>query len=616
MSYYIIKNRVLDITISAYLLDKKRIYVVIFSPSHKYDSFSLRWQYRYINDEEYSFLDAHLQSSTKLFNIWDIIINVSKIDIFFLIRGVIDDKHFWFSEVGIHSSIEDALPFSFIIPMISEGAVHRFLPIMPKWLPGSTIYEIFVDRYRKHKETEGCLPWDMRPPQNDFFHQSKYGGTLQGIIHSIIFDGCYLKELGIGCLYLTPIFQSPSNHKYNATNYFEIDKSFGDEKDLKNLAEEAHKNGIRIILDGVFNHCSDTLRIKDENGEDVDIFADLKTHGKKARYANWVEWEDNFHWRGFAHLSHMPILNTEYEECANYLIMVADYWTSKFKIDGWRLDVANEIGMKFIEKLRNKISVNSPNIWLLGEILHDGHNWVGNELLSGITNHHWRECVIKFICREWTSCQFDNCLQLLWHRYPSPMYPGIVNYLNNHDTQRILTCLQTKYDYNTSVECNIIAAILLFTSIGSPMIFYGEEIGMEGDGDPDCRKCMEWDISLWEFSKTAKRLEIKSTYTKLISLRKHNPWLSYGAWETIISGENSIYAYKRINCLSSCLSNQKDKELIVLINAGNDECILDIFNMVDYDFYQEILVGQIVSKNVFSSLIVSAHTGKVFLSCQ
>lgn len=617
MSYYIIKDaRSSDITVSAYLLDKWNIRVIVFSPSSRYVSLSIRWQYRYIINDEYSLSDAYLQSSTMAYDIWDIVIKVNKRDINFVIKGIHGDKENWFSEVGIHNYLEDALPFSFIIPMISEGAIYRFLPYIPQWLLGSTIYEIFVDRFRKHKETEGCLPWNMRPPQNDFFHLSKYGGTLQGIIHSIIFDGCYLKKLGISCIYMTPIFQSPSNHKYNTSNYYEIDKSFGDEDDLENLTEEAHKNGIRIILDGVFNHCSNTLKVKDSDGEPYDMFADLKKNGKKSKYGKWVEWEDDFHWRGFAHLSHMPILNTEDEECADYLINVAEYWTNKLKIDGWRLDVANEIGTKFIRKLKKKISINSPDIWMLGEILHNGQKWVGYDKLSGITNHHWRECVIKYILGEWTSDQFDEHLQLLWHRYPSTFYPGIVNYLNNHDTQRILTCLSNKYDYNTSIEYNTIAAVLLFTSIGIPMIFYGEEIGMEGEGDPDCRKCMEWDVSQWDSSKIEKRFGLKEVYSKLISLRKHNPWLSYGAWKTIISGRNSLYVYKRIDGVSFALSDQKEKEIIVIINAGYEECIIDIFGDLNYISYKELFSGSDATKGDFSCLKITAHTSKVFISCQ
>lgn len=617
MSYYIIKDAITaDIAVSAYLQDDRRIHIAVLSPSNKYNSISIRWQYRYITNDAYSLSDGCLRTSTDTYDFWDAIIEVYKVDVNFVVRGIVGDKAEWFSEVGMHDTVTDALPFSFIIPMISDGALHRFIPVMPQWLLGGTIYEIFVDRFRKHKETEGCLSWNMRPPQNDFFHLLKFGGTLQGIIHSIIFDGCYLKELGIGCIYLTPIFQSPSNHKYNATDYYAIDKAFGDEEDLKNLTEEAHKNGISLILDGVFNHCSDTLKVKGENSTAIEVFADLRKNGRCSKYHSWVQWSDESHWRGFANLSHMPILNTEDEDCANYFVDVADYWTSKFKIDGWRLDVANEIGTEFIKKLKKKICANSPDIWLLGEILHDGRSWIGHDKLSGITNHQWRECVIKFVLGEWTSGQFDEHLQMLWHRYPSTFYPGIINYLNNHDTPRILTCLNKRYDYYTSIEYNYIAAILLFTSIGSPMMLYGEEIGMEGEGDPDCRKCMEWDVSLWEPYKVEKKLDLKKVYSKLISLRKNNPWLSSGAWETIISGTNSLYVYKRSDCEFPFHSGQKKKELIVLINACNEECVIDIFNNLDYDIYQEVMSGLEVSKNDFSCIKITAHTGMVFISCQ
>lgn len=615
MSFYIIKNdRTSDVSVSAYLLDKEKIRIVLFSPPSKYSSMCIRWQYRYITNDAHLMDEAYLLSSTKSFDIWDVVLNVRKRDIIFLIKGITETSNNWFSEVGEHDCLEEALPFSFIIPMISEGATNRYLPSIPKWLIGSTIYEIFVDRFRKHKDTEGCLPWSMRPPLNDFYHLSKFGGTLQGIIHSIIFDGCYLKQLGIGCIYMTPLFQSPSNHKYDVTNYYEIDEMFGNDNDLVNLAEVAHKNGIRIVLDGVFNHCSDKLKVKGDNGEFINIFDDLKKNGKESKYCNWVEWEDNNHWRGFANLSHIPIMNTEDDECANYLINAAVYWTNKIKNDGWRLDVANEIGTSFIKKLKERLLAVSPDIWLLGEILHNGQKWIGDAKLSGITNHHWRECVLKFITGEWTSDIFDTHLQSLWHQYPSTLYPGIINYLNNHDTPRIMSSINTHYDYCASIDINILAAILLFTSIGCPMIFYGEEIGMEGGEDPDCRKCMEWDVSQWEPDTVEKRLKLKDVYSKLISLRKNNPWLSYGGWKTIKSGSNFIYVYKRIDCMSFAMSGHKTKEMIVVINVSNEDNNIDVYDYLDFDSYYDFLNESEIQKSVLNNLTIAARTGLILLS--
>ena len=616
MSFYIIKNdRTSDVSVSTYLLDKEKIRIVLFSPPSKYSSMCIRWQYRYITNDAYLMDEAYLLSSTKSFDIWDVVLNVRKRDINFLIKGITETSSNWFSEVGEHNCLEEALPFSFIIPMISEGATSRYLPSIPKWLVGSTIYEIFVDRFRKHKDTEGCLPWSMRPPSNDFYHLSKFGGTLQGIIHSIIFDGCYLKQLGIGCIYMTPLFQSPSNHKYDVTNYYEIDKMFGNDNDLVNLVEVAHKNGIRIVLDGVFNHCSDTLKVKGDNGEFVNIFDDLKKNGKESKYSNWVEWEDNNHWRGFANLSHMPILNTEDDECANYLINAAVYWTNKIKNDGWRLDVANEIGTSFIKKLKERLLAVSPDTWLLGEILHNGHKWIGDNKLSGITNHHWRECVIKFIVGEWTSDVLDTHLQSLWHQYPSTLYQGIINYLNNHDTPRILTSIHKYYDYSASIDLNILAAILLFTSVGTPMIFYGEEIGMEGEGDPDCRKCMEWDVSQWEPNIVEKRLKLKDVYTKLITLRKNNPWLSYGGWKTIKRGSDYLYVYKRIDTMSFAISSHKTKEMIVVINVSNEDYNINIYDYLDFDSYYDILNDSNIQKNDFKNKTILARSGVILQSC-
>ena len=205
-------------------------------------------------------------------------------------------------------------------------------------------------------------------------------------------------------------------------------------------------------------------------------------------------------------------------------------------------------------------------------------------------------------------------LQSLWYQYPSTFYPGIINYLNNHDTPRIMSSINKHYDYCASVDINILAAILLFTSIGCPMIFYGEEIGMKGGGDPDCRKCMEWDVSQWEPDTVEKRLKLKDVYSKLISLRKNNPWLSYGGWKTIKSGSDFLYVYKRIDCMSFAMSGHKTKEMIVVINVSNEDSNIDIYDYLDFDSYYDFLNDSEIQKSVLKNLAIAARTGLIILS--
>lgn len=376
----------------------------------------------------------------------------------------------------------------------------------------------------------------------------------------------------------------------------------------------ASKSFLMVILDGVFNHCSETIQIK-SGGRYVSIFEDVKAKGRDSEYSDWFEWTEDNTWRGFANLSHIPIFNTENDECADYLVNVAKYWTEHAGIDGWRLDVANELGQNFIWRLNKTLTRLKPDMWLLGEILHDEQKLIDAELLGGITNHHWREMVVNYLLGRWNSKEFDCYLQTLWYRYPSTFYTGVVNYLSNHDTPRILSVLLSNYDYATSVSLNCIAAILLFTSMGTPMVYYGEEIGMEGEADPDCRKCMEWDMAKWETSKIDLRLKIRSTYKMLIALRKENPWLACGLWQTIEANDEGLYVYKRVDCLSVQLITENTKELIVIVNPRKESMKLKISadKFCHYQ-YKDITSGEIINHDRLNNLNVGPYSGMLLLS--
>jgi glycosidase len=615
MSYFVIQSSPsIDFSISAYFLSNKTLRIICFTPGKKYNSLFLRWQYRYINDNIYTVNVANLISSNNKRDVWEIVLMILKCDINFVV-GTSDRTHTqWFSEIGEHNKLEDTLLFSFVIPRVSEEKLKRYLPVHPDWLEGCTLYQIFVDRFRRHEHKDRYLCWQAPPPKEDFFHRSCYGGSIRGIIHAIAFDGHYLKDLGVGAIYLTPVFEAPSNHKYDTSDYFSVDESFGTKEDLMELVKVAHENGIKVILDGVYNHCSDTLKVWQDTDKSVQLFTDIKINGDKSEFRDWVLWKNATEWEGFAGLNHIPLLNTDNDDCSDYLIKAAKYWTTDLCIDGWRLDVANELGDKFITKLRCSLEEIRPDIWLFGEILHNASNWLGSEDLSGATNHHWREIVIRYLTGEWSSNIVDQHLQSLWYRYPSTVYGGIVNYLSNHDTARIITAVNRVENYETAIKLSGIAAILLFTSMGTPLVYYGDEIGMEGGKDPDCRRCMEWDTNCWDKLHIHNRMKLKSIYANLISLRKQKPWLSTGIWKTILCGNDSLYIYKRQSIETLSDYNEATQEIIVVLNPGGEKIDLQLSNFCDKSEYVEIVNGGKYLTEELQRTEVSPYSGLVFSS--
>lgn len=591
MSYFLIHNANSDkVLVSAYLLDEKTIKIVCAISYDYLQSVEVLWKYRYDCNADFYHKNCHSIYRGNVKSIWECVINVWKCDINFIVK-VEGKTYFWHSEIGCHKNKEEAIPFAFTIPMIREKDYKRYLPQLPHWLNGCTFYEIFVDRYRKHKETIGSYSWQTRPPTNDFYHHAIYGGTLQGIIHAIIFDGQYLKKMGIGGIYLTPVFTSPSNHKYDTEDYFSIDNSFGSKEDMINLVEVAHENNIKVVLDGVFNHCSEKIRIQNNRGKVIHLVDEIKKCGKETPYYYWFEWETNEKWRGFANLLHIPILNTSNEDCVAYLLNVIEYWTKLIDVDGWRLDVANELGDTFIKNIQNVLSSKFSNKWLLGEILHNGEHWLDNELLSGITNHHWHEIVIKFITGKWCSTEFVEHLLSLWLRYPSTFYKGVINYLSNHDTARIMTQIESEQNYDEKISKCIISVVLLFTSLGTPMVYYGDEIGMEGNVDPDCRRCMEWDENYWEPFKKEGREKLRNVYSCLIHFRRENKWLADGIWQILLQDDSQLLIYKRYNSRSIDEVCKNTEEIIVIVNPSYNCFDVNIKDFLRYEHYTDVLSG-------------------------
>lgn len=427
---------------------------------------------------------------------------------------------------------------------------------VPDWVKQTVWYQIFPERFANGDTTndpEGVLPWGSKvPAAQDFF-----GGDLQGIIDHLD----HLVDLGINGIYFCPIFKAHSNHKYDTIDYLEIDENFGDKKLFKQLVDKCHQLGIKVMLDAVFNHMSDK----------APQWQDVVKNGQNSAYAQWFhihqfpvsygktntfEDSDEITYDTFAKNPHMPKLNTENKAVQDYLLKVGKYWITEFDIDAWRLDVANEVDHAFWKKFRTMCDETKKDFYLLGEIWHSSQNWLNGDEFSAVMNYAYTDSIKEFFAKKEISAEkmVSNInQQLMLYRQQTDQVQ--FNVLDSHDTARILTV--------ANGDKNLERQILAFTYLqpGVPCIYYGDEYGMTGEDDPDCRKCMVWnesdqDRNLFDFFK------------RLIQMRKNQQTiLSEGtvAWE-------QSKLKQKIIVIDRELGNQK---LSGIFNASEDPITVD-----------------------------------------
>lgn len=380
---------------------------------------------------------------------------------------------------------------------------------VPEWIQDSIFYQIFPDRFENGdpgNDPPNVQPWGSMPTELGF-----QGGDLRGIIERLY----YLLDLGVNALYINPIFLSPSNHRYNATDYFRIDPKLGRIADFRTLLDVAHRNQMHVILDGVFNHC----------GRGFFAFADLLENQSASPYQDWFHVKrfpidayspgDATTYVGWWKFKSLPKFNTDNPMVRNYLMMVARYWTEQ-NIDGWRLDVPNEIDDDdFWAEFRKIVKNINHEAYILGEIWDGNKHWVGDSHFDGLMNYPVRTLILDLLNGKITAEFFVSHLNQHIHQYPVENANAMYNMLSSHDTERALTMV------GGSFQKTKLAYLILFTLPGAPAIFYGDEIGLTGGKDPDCRKTFPWDESKWN---NDLRLFIKD----LIRIRKDEPSLRRG----------------------------------------------------------------------------------------
>lgn len=416
------------------------------------------------------------------------------------------DKEVWYyfedgflKEEQLH--MEGRMLQCFIVPWMNQADIN----VTPDWVNDTVWYQIFPDRFcngTPEKNGEDILPWRTGHVTN----QERFGGNLAGIRKRL----SYLKELGINGIYLNPIMEAESNHKYDTRDYTKIDPYFGDNKEFALLVKEAHELGIRVMVDAVFNHC----------GRRFAQWLDVEKKGEKSEFADWFMIHDwnvlkkqgdtrDGRFYSFAFNEYMPKLNTNNEEVIQYFSDICESWIRDFDIDGIRFDVGNEVSHRFLKRVRERVKSLKPDIYLLGEIWHDASQWLMGDEYDSVMNYPLMSGIHDFFLdKESTKEDFEYMVNRCYTMYMQQCNNVLFNLLDSHDTERLMNRLK-----NLNVFYQQLA--VLFTMPGSPCIYYGTEIAMEGGHDPDCRRCMPWDEM--DSEENRKRLE---EMKKLISLRK------------------------------------------------------------------------------------------------
>lgn len=414
---------------------------------------------------------------------------------------------------------------------------------VPGWVQDAIFYHIFPDRFANGDLTNdppNVQPWGSPPTTVGF-----QGGDLRGIINH--FD--YLQDMGVTALYLNPIFLASSNHRYNTTDYFRIDPKLGDMKDFLALLDLVHRNGMHLILDGVFNH----------SGRGFFAFNDILENQEASPYQDWFhiksfpvdayshgEAEDYLAWWG---IKSLPKFNTDNPSVRRYLLDIARYWI-ELGADGWRLDVPNEIDDdSFWAEFRHTVKSVNPEAYLVGEIWNADPRWVGDSHFDGLLNYPVRDCLLHTLSPENTGS--PSCfrrLESLLHIYPRENAYAMYIPLGSHDTERVSTKL------DEDVDRVKLAMLFQFAYPGAPAVFYGDEIGLPGGKDPDCRGAFRWDETFWN-------LELRDWVKTLIRLRKHHASLRRGDYLHLLGEHEEIcYAFAR---------TLEDEQIAVVINPSS-----------------------------------------------
>ncbi len=426
-------------------------------------------------------------------------------------------------------------------PFVQNVAAYP-LPSPPNWVQKSVFYQIFPDRFAIGGTAAKDYPkaWFAEPAERGF-----QGGNLNGISEKL----GYIADLGATGLFLNPIFATNTYHGYNTLDYEKIEPRFGTNADFASLVKALHSRGIKVMLDGVFNHC----------GSEHPYFLDVIKNEKKSEYYPWftvykfpIKVEPGQQtYLGWAGVYGMPKLKTSNPVVQSFVANVGQHWIKRYNIDAWRLDVADEVDPECWRVFRRAVRGVDKNAYILGEAWGDARTWVQGDQHDATMNYRWRTAVMSAILDGSLSpTGFDRALRIVREQIPEATVLCQYNLLSSHDTPRFLTL--AKGDKRKLRQ----AMLFQMTYPGVPSVYYGEEIGMEGGHDPDCRRGMIWDQKKWDHA-------LLSDYKAAIKRRKSTAALCSGSFRTLLADDpTGLFAYER---------KAGKSRVVVVMNLGKSQ---------------------------------------------
>jgi glycosidase len=409
----------------------------------------------------------------------------------------------------------------------------------PAWAKGGLIYQVFVDRFFNGDPTndpEGTVSVETLPGRS-----THYGGDLQGVAQKL----GYIKALGADMIYLSPVMKSPTYHKYDVADYYAVDEALGGKEALAVLIDKAHEKGLRLVLDAVFNHCS----------AENPLFQDVISRGENSPYSRWFL-IDSFpvsvsacNYDTFAGaVPSMPRFDTSNPEVIEYLTDAALYWTKELRVDGWRLDVADEVSHTLWRELRRKLKAYDSDVLIIGEVWNHASRWLRGDQFDTVTNYKFRSNLIALAQGRTAAEAFWRHMSTNKMLYMTPLYPYLIGFAGTHDTARSMTVLEDP-------RLHILAMAAVLTMEGIPLVYYGDEVGMEGGEDPDNRRAMRWDLT-----ETPLAAEIRA----LARFRAGSKALREGDTAIIDAGSRVLAFQRKLGTES----------LTVILNFGADEAAI------------------------------------------
>jgi len=495
----------------------------------------------------------------------------------------------------------------------------------PDWVRDAVFYQIFPDRFARGRNSFNqnmkFESWDSPPNAYGF-----KGGDLYGVIDHLD----YLQDLGINAIYFNPITASASNHRYHTYDYFHIDPLLGGDEAFRALLDAAHKIGIRIVMDGVFNHASRgfwQFHHVLENGSgspfvdwfyfDPDRLNRLKNWGaypgeKEQRALNrGIGSFKAIGYDAWWNLPALPKFNTNYPAVREFLFRAAEHWIN-FGADGWRLDVAAEIDDdSFWQEFRRRVKAANPEAYIVAEIWQEARRWLQGDQFDATMNYLVSAALMGLlvkdripayayqiggmqkVLRPYTAAEFGDRIEYLLGLYQPEINYVQLNLLDSHDTARFLTVA------GGDEAALRLAYFFLFTYIGAPCIYYGDEIGIDGGPDPECRKSFNWDEKTWNHG-------LRSYLKELAQLRKAEVALRRGTYQRVYS-DADVLVYLR--------KHEKDTLLVVMNTSDNEQHpVIDMANFgVDHAGLKGLFgsTSATVKDSKITDLSINAKTGLV-----